>query len=127
MKLDYQEELNRIDDCPAENDSGNVKLYRVVEKEMTNKSFWPVATLKPKYKNTCKAWGISCFTKKNRAKKALKGLSRNKQVKYRKIAEGVVKDGHGIKNSDKINLHYTFFPKKDIDLNSIFEICKDNE
>ena len=56
MELNYQSEIDNIQNCPAKNENGVIKLFRCVETPMTEDSFIPVAILKPKFKDKCIAW-----------------------------------------------------------------------
>lgn len=123
MKLKFQENIEKIKDCPANNERGEKKLYRCVEKKITEKSFTPQAVLlKPKYQDKCIAWGLSVFNSLDSANQMLKNLSKNKRVNYSKIAKGVINDSHGIKYGGTNKIHYTFFPSEDFKVVENFEI-----
>lgn len=128
MKLKFQEDIDKIPNCPAPNKTGQVTLYRCVEEELTENSFIPNAVLrKPKLQNECIAWGLSLFSSFDSAKQMLNNLTRCKQVKYKQIAKAVINDSHGTKFSDKNNNHYTFFPTKEFNELENFEIVNRDE
>ncbi|KAF2518280.1 hypothetical protein E0W68_09665 [Flavobacterium salilacus subsp. salilacus] len=128
MELKYQYEISLIDDCPVNNESGNKMLFRCVEENMTEKSFTPNAVLlKPKLQDNCLAWGLSLFSTYESAKQMLKSLSKNKRVNYSRIAVVNVTDDDGIKHCSKNELHYTFYPKKDLDIINKFTYVNDGE
>ena len=128
MKLKFQENIEKIKDCPANNEHGEKKLFRCVEKELTDNSFLPQAVLlKPKYQHKCIAWGLSVFNSFDSANQILKNLSKNKRVNYSKIAQGVINDSHGIKYGGTNKKHYTFFPSEEFKVVENFEIVDRNE
>ena len=125
MKLKYQEEINKIKDCPAGNEKGSKQLYRCIEEQISEKSFIPQAVLlKPKYQNKCIAWGLSVFSSFESANQMLNNLSKNKRINYAKVAKGVICDSHGIKYPGKNKKHYTFFPEENFDVVENFEIVE---
>ena len=126
MELNYQEELSNIENCPAQNENGDKLLFRCVESVVNDASFIPQSVLlKPKYQDLCIAWGLSLFDNLNSAKQTLKSLSQNKKSNYTHIAQSTITDAHGVKHSAKNTNHYTFFPKKDLDLVSMFAIVEE--
>lgn len=128
MKLKFQENINRIENCPAKNEVGEMKLFRCVEDNLTQESFQPQAVLmKPKFQDKCIAWGLSVFNSFDAATEVLKNLSGNKRVNYTRIAQAVINDTHGIKYGGRNKKHYTFFPKEDFNLIENFEIVNPNE
>lgn len=125
MKLKYQEDIEKIDNCPSNNEEGEKLLFRCVESELTKDSFQPQAVLlKPKYKDMCKAWGLSVFSSFDSANQVLQNLSKNKRVGYSKIAKVTVSDDDGIKCGDTNKKHYTFFPYEKFNLIANFEIVE---
>lgn len=126
MKLKFQENIEKIKNCPSGNEQGEIKLFRCVESELTEKSFQPQAVLlKPKYQNKCIAWGLSAYSSFDSANQVLKNLSKNKRVNYSKIAQGVITDNDGIKYGGTNKKHYTFFPAEEFNLIERFEIIKE--
>lgn len=126
MIFEYQEKIDLIENCPNNNEVGDKILYRCVENPMSENSFIPNAVLlKPKHSNNCLAWGLSLFNNYNSAKEMLNNLSKNKQVKYSGVAKSVLTDLDGIKHCGKNKKHYTFYPKKDLDILSKFAITNE--
>ena len=127
MQLEYQEKLDLIENCPLENQKGEIVLFRCVENPMTHSSFIPNAVLlKPKFQDNCLAWGLSLFSNYDSAKQMLNNLSKNKQVNYSNIAKSNLTDFDGIKHYSKNKKHFTFYPKKNINILSKFAIVNDN-
>ena len=125
MKLLYQQEINRIKNCPLKHKEGQLTLFRIVENPISVESFQPEAVLqKPKYQNLCIAWGLSLFSKKKTAQMMLKGLSQKKRPQYAAIAESVIGDQDGIKNCGKDRRHYTFFPRVGYDFLRNFKVTQ---
>ena len=130
MKLKYQKQIESIDNCPLDNQSGDKILFRCVENPITINSFEPHAVIhKPKFQNTCVAWGLSFFGDLKSANATLKNLSKKMQqkVELQSIASGKITDDDGIKHSTKNKNHFTFYPKNDLDLISKFAIVNENE
>ena len=128
MKLNYQEKIDAIDNCPAKHEKGERVLFRCVEKSITLESFQPQAVLrKPKYQKMCKAWGLSTTATFKGAKRQLKNLSGYKEVEYKAIAKAVVTDNDGVKYCDSNRDHYTFFPAETCDLISKFKMVQEDE
>ncbi len=128
VKINYQEKLDSLKNCPGLNERGKMILYRCVERVVTLASFQPQAVLhKPKYEKMCIAWGLSVSTTYGGAKSTLKSLSKYKEPEYRAIAKGVVNDEDGVKYCGKNSGHYTYFPSESCDLISKFEIIEEDE
>ncbi|MFI8377465.1 hypothetical protein [Leeuwenhoekiella sp. NPDC079379] len=128
MKLKFQANIERIKDCPANNERGEKIVFRCVESELSEKSFIPNAVLlKPKFQDHCIAWGLSVFSTFDSANEMLKNLSKNKRVNYKKIAQARITDEHGIKYGSKNKKHYTFFPKEELNVIENFKIVVGNE
>ena len=128
MTLKFQENIDKIKGCPAENEKGEKMLFRCVESKITEKSFIPHAVLsKPKYQDKCIAWGLSVFSSFGSANQMLKNLSKNKRISYSKIARGRINDQHGIKYCSKNKEHYTFFPSIEFDVVENFQIISQND
>jgi hypothetical protein len=128
MKLKYQEELNKIDNCPSQNEKGEKTLFRCVENPMDENSFIPNAVLlKPRYQDHCIAWGISLFNSLETANQMLLNLSKKKSLNYSKVAKSVINDEDGVKHSSKNKKHYTLFPAIDVNLSEKFEIIEEDE
>ncbi len=128
MKLKFQESIEKIKDCPANNELGDKRLFRCVENEVNEKSFVPQAVLlKPKYQDKCIAWGLSVFNSFDSANQMLKNLSKNKRVNYSKIAQGMIDDSHGIKYGGSNKKHYRFFPSEEFNVVENFEIVDRND
>jgi hypothetical protein len=123
MELNFQEQINSIENCPLDNHTGDKVLFRCVEDPINENSFTPQAVLcKPKFQDYCVAWGLSVFSNYTHASQILNSLSKNKKVKYSAIAKSTITDEDGIKHCLTNNNHYTFFPKKDLDLLTKFTI-----
>lgn len=123
MKLKYQNEINKIENCPVENQTGEKTLFRCVENPMNINSFKPNAVLlKPKFQDNCLAWGLSLFSNYDSANQMLKNLSKNKRVNYANIAKSVITEKDGIKHSSKNKKHFTFYPENSLDILSKFAI-----
>ena len=123
MELNFQEQISLIDNCPLDNHTGDKILFRCVENPISENSFTPQAVLcKPKFQDYCPAWGLSVFSNYSHANQILKSLSKNKKVNYGGIAKSTITDDDGIKHSSTDKNHYTFFPKKDLDLLTKFTI-----
>jgi hypothetical protein len=129
MKLKYQEEINKIKNCPEKkNELGEKVFYRCVEKAISQRSFIPVAEFpKPKRTQYCNAWGLSLYTDLDKTKEVLNSLSKNKYVKYEGIAFATINNEHGLKYNDNDKKHYTFFPEQDVDLMNIFTPINEDE
>ena len=128
MKLKFQENIEKIKNCPANNEKGEKTLFRCVEKDITENSFVPQAVLlKPKYQDLCIAWGLSVFSSLDSANQTLKNLSQNKRVNYSKIAQGLINDEHGIKYGGNNKKHYTFFPSEEFNVVDNFAIIESDE
>ncbi|PHQ30839.1 hypothetical protein [Leeuwenhoekiella nanhaiensis] len=128
MKLKFQENIDKIKNCPSQNEKGEMNLFRCVESEISEKSFVPQAVLlKPKYQDMCIAWGISVFNSFDSANQMLKNLSKNKRNNYSKIARGIINDSHGIKHGGNNKKHYTFFPTEEFNILENFEVVNRND
>ena len=127
MQLEYQDKLNSIENCPLENQKGEKILFRCVENPMTENSFIPNAVLlKPKFQDNCLAWGLSLFSNYDSAKQMLNNLSKNKQINYSNIAKSNLTDLDGVKHYGKNKKHFTFYPKKNMNILSKFAIVNEN-
>lgn len=128
MKLAFQDNIDKIENCPLDNIKGSIRLYRCVENPITENSFIPNAVLlKPKHQKNCKAWGLSLFETYDKAKEILNNLSGKKQLNYTDVAVGILDDADGIKNKDSKNSkHYTFFPYESLSIVSKFAIIEEN-
>ncbi|MFD2726271.1 hypothetical protein [Hyunsoonleella rubra] len=118
MELKFQEKINKIDDCPANNESGDKNLYRfILSVPMNSDSFKPHSLIyKPKFDNICIAWGLSTYDSLKSANEALQNLPKKTREKFTAIAVSKITDEDGIKYSTKNKKHYTFFPKKEVNL-----------
>lgn len=127
MNLLHQEQIEKLDNCPTSNQSGEIKLYRWVNKDYMETSFTPHA-FKEKFKNNCEAWGLSTYNNKQKALEYLNSASSNIKKKYNSIAFCNINDESGIKHQSGNNLHhYTFYPDKDFDLVNNFQILENDE
>jgi hypothetical protein len=129
MKLNYQKEIDKIDNCPLNNEEGAKTLYRFVTPNLDNDSFDPQSIiLKPKYQDMCIAWGLSTFNSLDAAEQRYNSLSPKIKGKYKSIAKGIITDKDGIKHQSGSNEnHYTYFPKQNLNLLGIFVIVKSYE
>lgn len=128
MELNFQKEIDKIDNCPANNEIGEKTLFRFIKKPIDKNSFTPHSIIhKPKFNNLCNAWGLSTYDSLRSAKEAFKNLPAKTRLKFDSIAFAKVTDKDGIKYHTKNKVHYTFFPKKNLDLISKFSIVQENE
>ena len=126
MELENHVYLNQIENCPALNDKGSMRLYRCVQNPMGESSFEPLAVTKSKYKSSCLHWGLSTYRSLNAAKDQLNNLSKKKQSIYNAIAEYTVEEVDGIKHQSLANkFHYTFYPIKGFDFVTKFKLVQD--
>lgn len=129
MTLKHQEQLDSIEDCPLKNESGEKKLYRIVDNPITNKSFIPYGiSQKHKYKNDCISLGLSTLTDLKTAKQYLKSFTEKLKEKksHKAIACAQISDIDGVKHqSGSEESHYSFYPKNDLDLTNMFTIVYD--
>ncbi|TDW45950.1 hypothetical protein EV144_107142 [Flavobacterium sp. 270] len=127
MELNFHEQIKSIEKCPLDNHEGEKTLFRCVENPISTNSFIPQAVLlKPKFQDYCIAWGLSVFTNYEHANQILNNLSKSKKVKYSAIAKSTITDEDGIKHCLTDKNHYTFFPKKDLDLLTKFTIVNED-
>lgn len=129
MELKFQENISKIDGCPSNNEIGDKTLYRfVLSVPINSDSFEPHSLIhKPKFDNICIAWGLSTYDSLKSAKEALQNLPKKTREKFNAIAVSNITDDDGIKYPTKNIRHYTFFPKKDVDLLSKFELVNQDE
>lgn len=126
MKLQNQEEISKIVDCPSQNESGTKTLYRFFSNNITEAGLKPYAVLnKPKLQHLCIAWGLSTYDSKLAAIEAQKQLPKKKRSELNVIAAGKIDDNDGIKYLSRNNGHYTLFPKEEINLLGKFELIDD--
>lgn len=127
MELLNKEHIDKIDNCPLENLNGELKLYRWVDKNKLVESFTPYG-FKPKFRNSCIAWGLSTYNSYESAKETLNSLSLSIREKYNAIAFCTVEDKDGIKHqSGKNKNHYTFYPVKNFEPLKSFELIEDEK
>jgi len=123
MDLLHQEHIEKIDNCPANNQLGEIKLYRWVNKDDLENSYTPHG-FKEHLKNNCLAWGLSTYNNKQKAIEALNNATKGVRKKYNTIAFCVIKDEYGIKHQSGSNNHYTFYPNKEFDIIGNFQIIE---
>jgi hypothetical protein len=127
MELLNSSFIKQIKGCPNNNESGTLRVYRIVSNPINRSSFTFYGT-QEKYKLRCEAWGLSVFTNIDTAKKMLKGLSKNMALNYSSIAFADIEDEDGVKYKTRSKDHYTFFPQKNLDLTTKFiNIQNENE
>lgn len=122
-KLKFQDEINKIENCPSSNLNGNLEVYRLLKTNPASEDdIVPYSVLKPKYKNNCLAWGLSVWSSSLPPNELINLLSNQlkEQVKYAGYFE--INNEMGVKHKSGKNYHYTYFPNEDIDLLNIFEI-----
>lgn len=129
MKLRYQKDIDKIENCPSDNEKGNKELYRfILSNSIDENSFVPNSTIfKPKFDKICIAWGLSTYDSLNNAEEALRNLPKKTREKFKAIAVGDISDKDGIKYLTKSKGHYTLFPFKDVNLLSKFELVEKND
>ncbi|TDN93395.1 hypothetical protein DET49_104121 [Salegentibacter sp. 24] len=129
MELKFQERIDNIEDCPAINENGDKTLYRfILSVPMDSNSFKPHSLIhKPKFDNICIAWGLSTYDSFKSAKEALQNLPKKTREKFTAIAVSDISDDDGVKYPTKNKRHYTFFPKKEVDLLAKFALVKEDE
>ncbi len=129
MELQFQENINKIEGCPANNEGGDKTLYRfIMSIPLDSDSFKPHSLIhKPKFDNICIAWGLSTYDSLKSAKEALQNLPKKTREKFTAIAVSEITDADGIKYPTKNKRHYTFFPKKEVNLLSKFVLVNQDE
>ena len=129
MELKFQESINKIKDCPSDNEDGNKTLYRfILSVPLDLDSFKPHSLIhKPKFDNLCIAWGLSTYDSLKSANEALQNLPKKTRKKFIAIAVSEITDEDGIKYSTKNKRHYTFFPKKEVNLLTKFALVNQDE
>lgn len=127
MKLKFQDEINKIENCPNTNEDGEIKLYRFVSSiPLSNNTFEPHAKIhKPKFNNICIAWGLSTYNTLDNAVQALKNLPKKRRNSFCGIAVAIIDNSDGVKYLSRSNGHYTYFPKDKLDLLTKFALVKD--
>ena len=124
MKLLHNEHIEKIENCPIENQLGEIKLYRWVNTDSFNNSFTPFG-FKEHFKNNCLAWGLSTYNSEKGALEALNSLPLKKRKEFNAIAFCSIKDENGIKHQSGSNKnHYTFYPNNEFDVISNFQIIE---
>lgn len=124
MDLLHQEHIAKIDNCPIENQLGEIKLYRWVNKDNFENSFVPHG-FKEHLKDNCLAWGLSTFNSEKGAKEALNSLPAKRRKEFNAIAFCSIKNENGIKHQSGVNKnHYTFYPSTEFDVLSNFQIIE---
>lgn len=124
MDLINYENFKNISNCPLENQSGELKLYRWVKKNDFNNSFTPHG-FKERFKNNCLAWGLSTFNSEKSALEILNNLPAKKRKEFNAIAFCSISDENGIKHQSGSSVnHYTFYPSKEFDVFGNFQIIE---
>lgn len=127
MELEFQEDINKIEDCPLGNENKDKILYRWVSNPLTIEDFIPHSIQKSRLKKKCIAWGLSTFDSVAALNEKLENLTPVMKEKFPQIAKANITEETGIKyKSTQTNGHYTYFPKKGVDLLTIFKPV-DNE
>lgn len=125
MNLLHQEHIEKIDNCPIDNQLGVIKLYRWVKREDFKNSFNPHG-FKEHLRNNCLAWGLSTYNSEKGAKEVLNNLPVKRRKDFNAIAFCIINDENGIKHQSSGNKnHFTFYPNKDFDVLSNFQIIED--
>jgi hypothetical protein len=121
-ELMYSEEISKIDNCPLVNESGRIEVVRLVKnKPATEDDLIPHSKLYPKLADNCIAWGLSVYKKPKVLKDINDIMSKRLKGKFTIASSFVITDEMGVKYQTTDNLsHYTFFPKKELDLLSTF-------
>lgn len=129
MELKFQENISKIKGCPAGNEAGDKTLYRFITSlPLAENSFKPHSMIyKPKFDNLCNAWGLSTYDSLSSATEALKNLPKKTRKKFMAIAVSEVTDNDGVKYPTSNKRHYTFFPKKELNLLTKFTVIKQND
>lgn len=127
MELLHQKYIDKIEDCPLNNHTGDIKLFRWVKKEDLSNSFTPFG-FQAKFQNSCIAWGLSTFNSEKSAKESLSNLSLSRRKKYDSIAFCVIKNENGIKHqSGNSKNHFTFYPNTEFNASSNFQIIENED
>ena len=72
------------------------------------------------------AWGLSTYNREKGAKEALNNLHVKRRKDFNAIAFCIINDENGIKHQSSGNKnHFTFYPNKDFDVLSNFQIIED--
>lgn len=120
--LMYSEEISKIDNCPSKNEKGSIEVVRLVKNNPAKIEDLKLhSEIHPKLAGICEAWGLSVFKKPTEIRDVKKILSKKIAAKYNLASYFTITDDMGIKYQSGSNKkHYTFFPKKDLDLLSTF-------
>jgi len=139
MKFKYQNEFNDMEElCPPHDClKGNLAAYRWVFDEVEAEgNFLPLAKKNPsrvlsmRDKDKCKAHSLSMFVSKESAKKRFQyfydGLMKEKAFKMlgTHIAEGNIKEIHGVNSIEDRRGHFSHFQYEKVDLSVIFRIIE---
>src|SRR5690554_2147800 len=129
MTLKFQENIDKIEGCPAKSENGDKTLYRfILSVPLDSDSFKPHSLIhKPKFDNICIAWGLSTYDSLKSAQEALQNLPKKTREKFTAIAVSEITDDDGIKYPTKNKRHYTFFPKKEVNLLTKFALVNPDE
>lgn len=127
MKLKYQEELDKLENCPSTTLKGNIKLFRWINKENYATSFIPLGNrFNGKLEEKCLAWGLSTHNNIEVSKEVLNNLPQGFKKKFNGIATCVISDEDGVKHqSGNCINHFTFYPNQNFDYSSKFQILDD--
>lgn len=122
MELKYSKEMSGIENCPLSNEKGDIEVVRLVKSNpATNEDIKPHSLIHTKLSSNCLAWGLSVYKKPQDINDVKNVMSKRLKGKYTLASVFKITDEMGVKYQTTENLkHYTFFPKKDLDLLSIF-------
>lgn len=81
MEIKYQEDVNKIKNCPLKNENGNKTLYRIIKSNpLTEDTFIPHSVIhKPRFNEHCEAWGLSTYNNLKSAQEAFNSLSKKQK------------------------------------------------
>lgn len=134
MKLRYEEEMEKLEQCPpcATSQEG-LTAFRFVFETIDKSSFEPVAMKSPARElrngvlasETCDCWGLSLFSDKKCAEKKLNSLLKMNSLLAKaigsRVAEGIIKPEDGIHTVPDRHGHFTLFESDQCDLTMTFE------
>lgn len=119
MVLENQDEIEKLNNCPLNNEDKTITLFRFCENDpINNADLIPFAISKPElYAKDCLAWGLSLFSTKEATLKIIKGFSTKKRKKIVAIGSIDIDNTTAVKHKSGHNTsHYTVYPLKNVNL-----------
>lgn len=134
--LKYQSEIDKIESCPDVSfKEGSSKAYHFVfeEEGKQNKNFLPAIKKTPRRRSAfkkkgtlCQSYSLSMFKTEKQAILFFKKLQKKHKAIYtdvgNSIAEGKINKKHGLMGSTRVDGHFSFFEKEEVELRKIFKI-----